>query len=182
MPFCERPAALSTIIPLSDVDPAMVELLLDQAFEPTRRQRTAYRLREGAECLGALSFAALDDQDMLAGTIQCWPVALASMQAEAGERRHPLIMVGPVAVLPGLQGKGYGRALVTASLTAIDPRAPLPQVMIGDPDYYGRFFGFSNAHTGGWQMPGPFDPRRLLCRTANPSILPKEGMLCPWRG
>ena len=32
-----------------------------------------------------------------------------------------------------------------ASLAAIDPRAPLPQVLIGDPDYYGRFFGFANV-------------------------------------
>lgn len=168
----------STIIPLADVDPALVEALLDTAFEPARHQRTAYKVREGSDWLPGLSFAALDENDMLAGTIQCWPVALT----DATGRRHPMIMVGPVAVMPTLQGKGYGQALVTAALTAIDPRAPLPQVMIGDPEYYGRFFGFSNAHTGGWQLPGPFEQRRLLCRTANPTVLPTEGMLGPWRG
>ncbi len=169
---------MSKIIPLADVDPALVEQLLDTAFEPERRQRTAYKVREGTEWLQGLSFAALDDDDMLAGTIQCWPVALN----DAAGRAHPMIMVGPVAVMPALQGKGYGQALVTASLTAIDPRAPLPQVMIGDPEYYGRFFGFANAHTGGWRLPGPYEQHRLLFRTANPAVLPAEGMLGPWRG
>lgn len=168
---------MAKIIPLADVDPALVEQVLDQAFEPGRRTRTAYKVREGVEALGNLSFAALDDSDMLAGTIQCWPVSLT----DSSGRAHPMIMVGPVAVLPHLQGAGYGKALMTAALTAIDPRAPLPQVLIGDPEYYERFFGFTNSHTGGWQLPGPFEQHRLLCRTANPAVLPQEGMLGPWR-
>lgn len=169
---------LATLIPLADIDSALIEDVLDAAFGPDRFARTAYKVREGTEWLPGLSFAALDEGEHIAGTIQCWPVALND---ESG-RAHPMIMVGPVAVLPGLQGQGYGKALVTASLTAIDPRAPLPQVMIGDLDYYGRFFGFSAAHTGGWKLPGPWDPARLLCRTANPAVLPTEGMLGPWRG
>jgi predicted N-acetyltransferase YhbS len=168
---------LSKIIPLADVDPNLVEAVLDTAFEPERRQRTAYKVREGTEWLPGLSFAALDEDELLAGTIQCWPVALT----DAAGRDHPMIMVGPVAVLPSQQSRGYGQALVMASLTAIDPRAPLPQVMIGDPDYYGRFFGFSNAHTAGWQLPGSFEAHRLLCRTSNPAVLPTAGTLGPWR-
>ena len=117
---------MSKIIPLADVDPELVEQLLDQAFEPARHQRTAYKVREGMEALGNLSFAALHDDDMLAGSIQCWPVALTDAQGRA----HPMIMVGPVAVLPHLQRHGFGKALMTAALTAIDPRASLPQVLI----------------------------------------------------
>lgn len=165
------------LIPLDNVDPALVEALLDRAFEPERRQRTAYRLREGLDWLPGLSFAAIDATDHLVGTIQCWPVALTDTQG----RRHPLIMVGPVAVLPEAQGLGYGKALMAASLAAIDPRAPLPQVMIGDPEYYGRFWGFSAKPTGGWTLPGPWDPARLLARCDNPAVLPREGMLGPWR-
>ena len=58
---------MGKIIPLADVDPVLVEDLLDQAFEPERRNRTAYKVREGMEALGNLSFAALDDDEMLAG-------------------------------------------------------------------------------------------------------------------
>jgi predicted N-acetyltransferase YhbS len=167
-----------TLIPLDSVDPALVEQLLDRAFEPERRQRTAYRLREGADWLPGLSFAAIDASEHLVGTIQCWPVALTDPKGRA----HPMIMVGPVAVVPEMQGAGVGKALMSATIAALDPRAPLPQVMIGDPEYYGRFWGFSAEHTGGWQLPGPWEPRRLLARADNPAVLPREGMLSPWRG
>lgn len=166
------------IIPLDAVDPALVEALLDRAFEPERRQRTAYKVRGETQWLPALSYAALDADGMLAGTIQCWPVALTDPDGRA----HPMIMVGPVAVLPELQNLGYGKALMAACLASLDDRAPLPQVMIGDPEYYGRFWGFTNEPTGGWTLPGPWEPRRLLVRCANPAVLPREGALGPWRG
>ena len=167
-----------TLIPLDNVDPALVEALLDRAFEPERRQRTAYKLRDGVDWLQGLSFAAIDAEEHLVGTIQCWPVALT----DPAGRAHPLILVGPVAVLPEAQGLGCGKALMTAALGALDPRAPLPQVMIGDPEYYGRFWGFDAAPTQHWDLPGPFERHRLLVRTDNPAVLPQEGTLGPWRG
>ena len=72
------------------------------------------------------------------------------------------------------------RSLMTASLAALSPEAPLPQVMIGDPEYYGRFFGFTAEHTGGWKLPGPWEPSRLLARCDNPAVLPSAGVLGPW--
>jgi predicted N-acetyltransferase YhbS len=165
-----------TLIPLDNVDPALIEALLDRAFEPARHQRTAYKVRAGTDFLPALSFAAIDHAQQLVGTIQCWPVALTD---QAG-KRHPMIMVGPVAVDPAAQGLGYGKALMTAALGALSPEAPLPQVMIGDPEYYGRFWGFTNAHTGGWDLPGPFEQRRLLARCDNAAALPEAGTLGPW--
>ena len=166
----------ATILPLDAVDPALVEALLDRAFEPERKQRTAYKLRAGTDWLPGLSFAAIDREEQLVGSIQCWPVALT----DPAGKRHPLIMVGPVAVDPAAQGLGYGKALMTASLAALSPEAPLPQVMIGDPEFYGRFWGFSNVATQGWDLPGPFDPQRLLARCDNPALLPERGMLGPW--
>lgn len=170
--------AEATIIPLDNVDPALIEDLLDRAFDPERKKRTAYKVREGTDWLPTLSFAALDENDMVAGSIQCWPVALTDPDGKA----HPMIMVGPVAVLPEQQKSGFGKALMAATLSSIDPRAPLPQVMVGDMDYYGRFWGFDNEHTSGWKLPGPWDPQRLLVRCDNPAILPPAGSLGPWRG
>lgn len=167
---------MPSIVPLSAVDPQHVEALLDAAFEPERRQRTSYRIREGTEWLPTLSFAALDDDEYLVGTIQVSPAALTDAYACA----HPMLMVGPVAVHPGHQDEGYGKALMAAALGAIDPAAPLPQVLIGDAPYYGRF-GFVEAPRG-WQCPGPWDPARLLVRCDNPAVLPPAGMLGPWRG
>lgn len=167
--------ATRTLIPLEAVDPALVEELLDRVFGPDRHRRTAYAIREGTEWLPALSFAALDEDGRLAGTIQAWPVALTDAKARA----HPLIMVGPVAILPHLQGAGYGRMLMAAQASALDPAAPLPQVLIGDAPYYARF-GFSEAPRG-WRCPGAWEPERLLVREADPAVLPAEGMLGPWR-
>ncbi|WP_299307237.1 N-acetyltransferase [uncultured Croceicoccus sp.] len=173
---------MSTIIPLANVDPAMVEQLLDRAFEPERHRRTAYVVREGMDWLPALSFAALDDEDMLCGTIQCWPVALNTPEGRA----VPLVMVGPVAVLPAMQNEGFGKMLMLSALQALrdvsGPQGALPQVLIGDPEYYGRFFGFTAAHTGGWVLPGEWEPARLLCRADNPAVLPEKGVLGPWGG
>ena len=167
--------ATRTLNPLEAVDPAMVEELLDVVFGAERHVRTAYAIREGTDWLPALSFAALDEEERLAGTIQAWPVALTDGQA----RRHPLIMVGPVAILPGLQGTGYGRMLMAAQSSALDPAAPLPQVLIGDAPYYGRF-GFVEAPRG-WHCPAAWEPERLLVRGVERAALPQDGMLGPWR-
>ncbi|GMM93184.1 GNAT family N-acetyltransferase [Qipengyuania sp. MTN3-11] len=166
---------MATIVPLTAIDPQLVEDLLDASFGTDRHARTAYRIRAGMDWLPALSFAALDEEDYLVASIQLWPVALTDPEGRA----HPLLMVGPVAVAPGRQGEGFGKALMAASLGAIEPTAPLPQVLIGDEDYYGRW-DFSPAHTGGWRCPGPYEQHRLLARCANPAILPVRGMLGPW--
>ncbi|AJP71358.1 GNAT family N-acetyltransferase [Sphingomonas hengshuiensis] len=151
------------LVPLDTVDPQAVEALLDHAFGADRRARTAYRIRAGAAPVATLSFAALDDEGELAGTIQCWPVALAC--DEGG--RIPMVMVGPVAVEPERQQAGIGRALMERMLEAV-PGSTVEGsdalMLIGDPEYYGRFFGFTAERTGGWRLPGPFEPRRLLAR------------------
>lgn len=166
---------MSTILPLSAIEPALVEDLLDAAFGADRHGRTAYAIREGMDWLPGLSFAALDENDYLVATIQLWPVALTAGDGPA----HPLLMVGPVAVMPGRQGEGFGKAMMATALAAIDPAAPLPQMLIGDLDYYGQW-GFSADHTAGWRCPGPYDQARLLARGDTLPLLPREGVLGPW--
>ncbi len=161
------------IAPLSRAQGSEVESLLDAAFGSDRRARTAYRLREGVRWLPALSFAAFDG-DSLVGTLQSWPVVLAS-----GGCDHPLTLVGPVAVMPDLQRSGVGKALMAALVEAASAHGHDALVMIGDPEYYDRFFGFSNAATGGWDLPGPFEQRRLLARISRPGGLPAHGMIGP---
>ena len=164
------------LVPLSQVDPSLVDQVLDRAFGPDRQRRTAYLIRQGTAPLPTLSFAALDAREHLVGTIQAWPVALH----EPAGKAYPLIMVGPVAVLPERQGEGFGVAMMLALSRAIEPGAPLPQVLIGDAPYYGRF-GYRQAPAG-WRCPGAWDPARLLVRCDEPSVLPTDGMLGPWRG
>ncbi len=181
MAAAPRAAETATIIPLEAVDPAMIEEVLDRAFGPDRHARTAYRIREGMDWLPGLSLAALDADEMLVATIQCWPIGLQTKKGQV-----PLVMVGPVAVVPERQGEGFGIGLMSAMLAedarlaATGGRA-FPQVLIGDAEYYGRW-GFSAAMTGGWRCPGPYEQHRLLARGHGLAAMPAEGMLGPWEG
>ena len=121
---------------MSDIEPQAVEALLDAAFGTDRFGRTAYRIREGVDAVPSLSFAAVVD-GVLIGTIQCWPVAHRAADGTA----TPLVMVGPVAVRPEVQRGGHGRMLMTHMLDAAETGADGALMMIGDPEYYGRFFG-----------------------------------------
>jgi predicted N-acetyltransferase YhbS len=157
MPGYRSVSLALTLTPLAKADPAAVEALLDAAFGADRRGRTAYRLREGATAIPALSFAAWEGE-RLVGTLQSWPVALRSAKGV-----DALVMVGPVAVSPDLQGTGIGKVLMQALLDAADASGAGALMMIGDPEYYERF-GFTAAPAAGWRIDGPYEQRRLLAR------------------
>lgn len=155
------------LISLSSVRADDIEKLLDDAFGADRRQRTAYLLRKDVATIEHLSFAIVEGQDLI-GSIQCWRVAVDDV---------PLILVGPVAVSPERQNQGIGHRLMHAALGAIEPNDP-PMVMVGDPEYYGRF-GFVADATGGWTLPGPWEPHRLLLRNPSAKALPVSGIIGP---
>ena len=160
-------------VPLDTIAPAAIDALLDQAFGADRRQRTSYKVRGDGPALGVLSFGAVA-AGVLVGTIQCWPIAL---DADDGSR-HPLVMVGPVAVAPDRQQGGIGRSLMSQALAAARQHGEDGAMMlIGDPDYYGRFFGFSADRTAGWRLPGPVERHRLLAR--GDDVPAAAGMLGP---
>ena len=162
-----------SIRPIAHADPRGVEALLDAAFGPDRRRRTAYRIRDGMAAVPGLSYAALSSEGDLLGSLQSWPVAL--------DWKVPLILVGPVAVTPRLQRGGIGRAMMQRLVDDADASGADPLVLIGDPEYYGRFFGFDALQTGRWHVPGPVDHRRLLARVPDGMVLPEDGHLGPRR-
>lgn len=160
-------------VPLATIDPAVVEALLDRAFGKDRFERTAYKVRGPGAPIATLSVAALDGA-VLVGVVQAWPVALARDHGDAVD----LVMIGPVAVDPTRQRDGVGRMLMAATLEAAAKQGlDGALTLIGDPDYYGRFFGFTAARTAAWRLPGPVERHRLLARgDAVPSA---AGMLGP---
>ena len=166
---------MTRISELAGVGDEAIGGLLDAAFGPNRHGRTAYRIRLGMSWFTDLSFAAYDSDGALAGLLQCWPVALHDPDGE----QTPLVMVGPVAVQPQLQLAGIGRALMDRLIDTVDASPGDPLVMIGDPDYYGRFWGFDARHTAQWRVPGPVEQHRLLTRGQEGQSLPAAGMLGP---
>jgi predicted N-acetyltransferase YhbS len=158
------------ITPLLPEHGPAVEDLLDRAFGTDRHARTAYLVRGAAQAIPALGFVATE-KNAIVGSVQCWPVAL---HLDAGGM-VPLVMVGPVAVAPDRQRSGLGRSLTATAIDAAGDDAAL--CLIGDPEYYGRFFGFSAQRTSAWRLPGPVERHRLLARgTAVPDA---AGMLGP---
>lgn len=159
-------------MPLCAVGADAVETLLDDAFGRDRYAKTAYRLREGLEPIPQLSLAALDDGELIA-TIQCWPIELAQDDGSA----NPLILVGPVAVRPDRQRDGIGKMLMVEALRRADATGNEALLLVGDAEYYGRFFGFTAEATAEWRMPGPVERHRLLARIPKGMRLPREGAL-----
>ena len=88
-------------------------------------------------------------------------------------------MVGPVAVLPQRQRAGIGLALMKHMLEDADRAGEDALMLIGDPEYYDRLFGFNADETGGWEVPGPVERRRLLARLRGPRMKGRSGMLAP---
>jgi len=162
------------ITPLADADPAAVETLLDLAFGADRHGRTAYRLREGVGAIPHLSLAAFE-RGTLVGTLQSWPIELAQADGSA----EPIVLVGPVAVLPHRQRDGLGKMLMAEALVRADAAGEDALLLIGDPEYYDRFFGFTAEPTGEWAVPGPVERHRLLARLTNGRRLPRSGTLQP---
>jgi len=171
--ICEVTQEVIEIVPLATGDAAAVEQLLDRAFGADRHERTAYKVRGAARPIAALSFAAIENGRLI-GSIQCWPVSLAGADGDGA----PLVMVGPVAVAPERQRGGIGHDLMAHMLaTAAREELDGAMMLIGDPEYYGRFFGFSAERTAGWRLPGPVERHRLLARGA--AVPAGDGMLGP---
>jgi putative acetyltransferase len=67
---------------------------------------------------------------------------IAFSKAVVGDSESDWVLLGPVAVLPVVQGQGIGSALVESGLAELRTRHASGCVLVGDPGYYSRF-GFS---------------------------------------
>jgi predicted N-acetyltransferase YhbS len=142
--------------------------LLDDVFGADRTARTAYRLRDGQSPARGLSFV-VTDGPVLCGSISLWHILLDDA---------PALLLGPIAVAQSCRGKGLGGALIMQSLGAARAQGHDIVILVGDLDYYGRF-GFGNAHTAAWQMPGPVDQQRVLALSLQSQPLPSACVILP---
>ena len=127
-----------------------VEALYDLCFSPGRTALSSYRLRDGVPTVAALCLILRDDDNTLAAAIRYWPV-------EVGD--EDVLLLGPVAVHPTLQGEGLGGLLINESLSEGRRLGWERVLLVGDAPYY-RKFGF--ARLDGVEMPPPTNPDRVL--------------------
>jgi len=132
-------------------DVAARERLLDLCFGADRESRTCQRLREGRLPADGLAVTAMHRR-RLVGTVRLWHVM-------AGGK--PALMLGPLAVEPGLQSLGIGAALMRQAIAEARRLGHQAIVLLGDAPYYARF-GFVAEKAGDLVLPGPFERDRLL--------------------
>lgn len=133
------------------------ELLLDAVMGPDRKLKSSELLRTGQLPADDLALVARDAGGALVGTVRLWHVTAGRKNGIA----IPALLLGPLAVDRRFQSAGVGRALMSRAIGRAAKRGHGAIVLVGDPEYYGRF-GFTAAHTSRLSMPGPFEARRLL--------------------
>ena len=151
-----------TIKPESPALAQPVERLLDGVFGAERREKASYLYRENVAPLPALSWVA-HDGDRLVGAIRYWPI-------QVGEAGHSALLLGPLAIVPDLAGKGIGRALTFKTMEIAADMGHDLVLLVGDYDYYKRF-GFVPATPYGFVMPGEKRPERLQVTELRPGVL-----------
>ncbi len=149
------------IHPETRADRPAIETLLDAAFGLDRRTKTAYRLREGSSPVEGLCLTARLD-GRIVGSIEFWPLVIG----EGGQA----LLLGPLAVDPGMQGRGCGMALMKRGIALAREQGHGLIVLVGDEPYYARV-GFARVPDGRFIMPGFVDPDRLLALELRPGAL-----------
>ncbi|WP_457033602.1 GNAT family N-acetyltransferase [Kitasatospora sp. P5_F3] len=107
-------------------------------------------LRRDGSWLPRFSLVAVDGRELIVGHVLL-------TRLEVGDATG--LALAPVAVAPEWQRKGVGVLLVRAALEAAVAAGEKLVVVLGDPDYYGRF-GFTPAAehdvTGPFDVPGEY--------------------------
>ncbi len=149
-------------------DAVAIDHLLDISFGEERFRKTAYAIRQNSTPIPELCLVARDESGLLA-TIQYWNLLIGD-KTEA-------ILLGPIAVRPAEKGKGIGIGLIRDTMKIAKDLGHKLVVLVGDPEYYGRF-GFTSAFDRGLQLPGPVDAHRfLVCELEEGALDGVQGMV-----
>ncbi len=135
-----------------------IEALHDTVFGPGALTRAAYRVRE-AQPRFTPYCRVLFDGDVLVAAIRFTAIRIGGA---AGA-----LMLGPLGVVGSHANKGHGRRLVVEGLASARAAGLSGVLLVGDAPYYARF-GFARVPPGRIEMPGPFDPARLLLAELTP--------------
>ena len=145
------------IAPEQPGDAADALALADRVFGPGRYAKAAERLREGNRFEPEISYVARENGVVVA-TVRLWPVRVGGA---------PALLLGPIAVEPGVRRRGLGAALTARACDAAAAAGHERVVLVGDLGFFARI-GFEALEPGRIRLPGPADPRRVLVKALRP--------------
>lgn len=119
--------------PETETDRAAIRALTAAAFDGhPHSDGSEPRIIDALRDAGALSLSLVAESDgQMIGHVAFSPVEWPGQGDWFG--------LGPVAVAPDRQGQGIGRQLIEAGLAELRRRGARGCVVMGEPDYYGRF-------------------------------------------
>ena len=162
------------IVPETGDHDAAIDQLHADAFGPGRYARAAFRLREQGQHDRSLSHVAIGDNGRLLGSVRLTWIETAGTGCRG-------LLLGPLAVLSELKGKGIGKALLRKAVEAARTSGAPYVLLVGDKPYYWPF-GFDTVAKGRVTMPGPVDPARLLVCALAPEAAEGIGGEVRWSG
>ena len=128
------------IRPETSADIPFIRSLTDAAFEGVQySHQTEGAIVDALRKADALAISLIAEQDgVIIGHAAFSPVSI-------NDKDLGWFGLGPVSVSPGLQGRGIGTALIEKGLALLEKYGAAGCVVLGNPNYYGRF-GFTSHH------------------------------------
>jgi putative acetyltransferase len=127
------------IRPETEADfPAIRRINVEAFADHPYSRHTEHRIVDALRAAGALALSLVAE----IGGETAGHIAFSAAAIDGADRGW--LLLGPLAVLPGLQRRGVGTALVRAGLAELRLRHARGCVLVGDPAYYTRL-GFRQA-------------------------------------
>ena len=144
------------IRPETEADRAEIRRINEEAFGRKVEADVVDAIRASDGFVPELSLLAEEEGQALGH------VLLSYVHIDSGA--HPVLQLGPLAVLPAHQRRGIGSALMRHALRAADARGEPLVLVEGAPAYYERF-GFEQSGRIGIEPPPGVVPKYFMART-----------------
>jgi putative acetyltransferase len=143
------------IRPETKTDRAEIWKVNEEAFGRAVEADLVDTIRASDRFVPELSLVATVEEDIVGH------VLLSYVEIEPGA--HPVLQLGPLAVLPSHQRRGVGTALMNEAVRLTDARGEPLILLEGNPRYYERF-GFRRSDESGIEAPVGVDQQYFMVR------------------
>ncbi len=139
----------------TDADRADIKKVNEEAFGRAVEADLVDAIRASDGFLPELSLVAIAAEGVVGH------VLLSYVEIEPGQ--HPVLQLGPLAVLPSHQRRGIGSALMDEAVRVADARGEPLILLEGNPRFYERF-GFGRSDESGIEAPVGVDQQYFMVR------------------